>query len=434
LQYLLHTSIAFMSVLVPAATPEAGVSALYFSLFRCLFGLLMIPQVFSLVPWIHELEHSTFVFHYPYLSFIEAYSHELIYALTAVAVAASSFLALGLLPRLSAFIFLLSFGYLFLIDMSFYNNHYYLWCLLAILFAVCDTQKSISVIDFWRGQRQKTIALSNYVAFGALISIVYLYGGLVKINPDWLQGYPMRLLTAARGWAYPDAMGYFMSYAGILFDVGIAFMLWRKPTAIYILLPYLGFHLSNYFIFNIGEFPIVMIAALLVFVPIAKYNTKDILAACKLSVGGWRKYFYIVFFAFQLLFPLRSLLVGGNVAWHRQGYFFSWRMMLNSQQASYFQLMVVLPDLDKHYWVQFDKLLTFRQFSDTYHEPYFIWLLAQKLKADAIKKYGQQTIFVYAKADVTLNQHPNKPLIDQTIDLTSVPYYFFSTNSFVTKF
>jgi hypothetical protein len=409
------------------------VSARPLTLFRFLFGLLMIPQVFSLTPWIHELEKSTFVFHYPYLSFIEAYSHGLIYSLTTVALIAAALLALGFWARTAAAVFGLTFGYLFLIDMSFYNNHYYLWCLFCFLFAL-NKDTGLSALQLWRGQREKLISIAAYLPFALLISIVYFYGGAVKINADWLEGYPMRLLAAARKWPSPDFTGIFMSYAGILFDTSIAFLLWRRVKAWWLLLPYFGFHLSNYFIFNIGEFPIVMLAALLVYIPINQLNMPSIWAAAKTDIKGVRKNILIIFFAFQLIFPLRSLLVAGNVAWHRQGYFFSWRMMLNSQEAAYFQFMVQIPDKDIQYWVEFEKLLTYRQFCDTYHEPYFIWLLAQKLKADAQHKYQVANVKVFAKAMVSLNQHAPQPLIDKEIDLTTVDYSFFTTNIFVLPF
>ena len=401
------------------------------TIFRLLFGLMMIPQVFSLTPWIHELEHSTFVFHYPYFGWVDAYSHELIYVLTGVSVAAALALALGLWTRWAALTFMLAFGYLFLIDMSFYNNHYYLWCLLAFLFAL-NPDNGLSVVDLWRGQRERDTELRNYLPFALLVSIVYLYGGLVKINPDWLQGYPMRLLAAARQWSAPDFIGYFMSYSGIVFDIGVAFALWRYARAWWLLLPYVAFHMSNYFIFNIGEFPFVMIAAICVYLPFQNQTVAQIWQTFRFE--GFRRWAYTLFFAFQILFPLRSLLVSGNVAWHRQGYFFSWRMMLNNHQASYFQFLVVIPEQNHQYWVQFDKLLTFRQFSDTYHNPYFIWLLAQKLKADAQKKYKAQTVHVYAKSIVSLNQHPAKPLINTSIDLGTQPFYLFRKNNFVHDF
>lgn len=414
------------------------VEAISFSIFRFLFGMLMIPQILNLIPSIHDLSKSTYVFHYPGLSFIEAYSHELIDTIAGVGIIGAVLLALGILPRLGALIFLLSFAYLFLIDMAFYNNHYYLWCLIAFLFVCSDVHKSISIVDVIKKEYKKTISISNYIVFALLISIVYFYGGVVKLNPDWLQGYPMRMLAAARNYPFPDFAGFFMSYMGIAFDLFIWILLFRKPKAIYTIIPYLAFHLSNYFIFNIGEFPLVMLAAWFVFLPLAKIPIKEYAALLKQEFlyksHTCKTVIYTLFFLVQLLFPLRSLLTGGNVAWHRQGYYFSWRMMLNNHELIDFQFFVEMSDKNDRYAVDFSKLLSFRQFSNTYHNPYFIWLLAQKLKKDAEEKYQSANVKVYCRALITLNQHIPRPLINEKIDLGNSSYSFIAKNVFITDF
>lgn len=406
------------------------IEARSFSIFRLLFGLMMIPQIQSIVPSIHGLADSTFVFHYPYLSFIEAYSHELIDQLAAIGSLGALLLAFGIFPRIGALLFLVTFGYLFLIDMNFYNNHYYLWCLIAFLFVCSDVQQSISIIDVIKKQTNKTIDVSNYWIFAILISIVYCYGGLVKINGDWLQGYPMRMMAAARKYPAPDIVGLFMSYAGLLFDLFIWVLLWKKPKALYTIIPYLVFHGSNYFVFNIGEFPLVMLAAWFIFLPLPQANPFK----GYINFGGVRKYALYTFFAFQLIFPLRSLLVGGNVAWHQQGYYFSWRMMLNNHELVDFQFFVEIPDKNDKYAVDFRKLLSFRQFAGTYHSPLSIWQLAQKLKNDAKTKYNSTNVHVFCRSIITLNQHTPKALIDESMDLTQSEFKLFSKNDFITNF
>ena len=408
------------------------VTALHYSIVRLLFGLLMLPQVFSLVPHVHDLAQSTIVFHYPGLDFIEAYSHQLIDVLAAFAVAGATLLALGIIPRIGAFVFMCCFGYLFLIDMSFYNNHYYLWCLISFLYTVSDTHKSISVIDVFKNNTNKTIHIVNYAVLGLLISIVYFYGGVAKINPDWLQGYPMRLVTSGRGYPFPDALGLFLSYGGLVFDLAIPFLLWIKPKAWYIAIPYFAFHTSNYFMFNIGEFPLVMMAAWLLFPTLATYGAKNVFRDIwRHTESKVQLAVYTVFFAFQIIFPLRFLINVKNVAWHRQGHYFAWRMMLHNHEPEYFQYMVVMPDRNDKYFVDFQKLVTYRQLMNSFNDPYFIWKLAQKLHDDAVKKYHTANVQVYCNSRITLNQHPVRPLIKQDIDLSSQPYYFFSHNTFI---
>lgn len=411
------------------------VSAKNFSLFRFFFGLSMIQQVIDLVPHIHDLGKSTFVFHYPYLWFIEAWSHELIDFLKYISIFSAILLGLGIIPRIAAFIFMLAFGYLFLIDISFYNNHYYLWCLIAFLFVITDTHTSISIVDVLRKNTEKKIDITNYVVFGLLISIVYFYAAVAKINGDWLQGYPMRLLTANRGYPFPKILGLIMSYGGLIFDALMPFILWKKPKAWYVILPYFVFHLSNFFTFNIGVFPLVMLAGWLLFLSLSLVPSKELVAAVipKVKNHTWQSVSLILFFCFQLLFPLRCYWIGGDMAWHRQGHYFAWRMMLHNHEPKFFQYFVVFPDnKENNYSVKFDKLLTYRQLHNTFNDPYFIWLLAQKLKKDAIKKYKIDKVHVYCQSVVTLNQHPEQGLINDTIDLAAVPYHFFTKNNFIT--
>lgn len=411
---------------------KTEVSAVPLSVVRLLFGVLMFPQIFHLTPHIHQLSNSTFVFHYPYLSYIEAYSHGLIDVLAGIAAVGAGMLALGLLPRIGAFLFMCCFGYLFLIDMAFYNNHYYLWCLVAFVFTVTDTHKTISVIDLFKRNIRKTVPVSSYVIMGLLVSIVYFYGGIAKINYDWLQGQPMRLVTKSRHYPYPDLLGYFLSYVGLIFDLTIPFILWFRPKAWYVVLPYFVFHTSNYFLFNIGEFPLVMMALWLLFPVLASYGAGNALSATFLKAEKKLKLsIYIAFITFQVVFPLRFLIMLKGIAWHRQGHYFAWRMMLHNHEPEYFQYTVSLPDLHDEYEVNFAKLITYRQLVNSFNDPYFIWQLAQKLHDDAAKKYHTNNVKVYCNSVITLNHHPARPLIKPDVDLAAGPYHFYQPNNFI---
>lgn len=426
--------------LAPKKTAQTGaftdtVAAWPYSLFRFLFGALMVPQVISLLPHLHDLSQSTFVFHYPHLAFIEAYSHGLLDFLAVCAVAGAVLLALGVFSRISALVFTLSFAYLFLIERTFYNNHYYLWCLLGFLFVLSDPKEEISIRDVFRRNFGKRISVQVYLPFALMLAIVYFYGGLVKLNGDWLAGYPMRLMLKSRGVARADTLGLIMSYGGLFFDLFIWIFLFWKPRAFPVVLVYFFFHLANYFTFNIGEFPLVMMAAWLIFWPFGEQRFGEVLKTWR---HGWKWSFpntvLALFFSVQIVYPLASFAMPGKMAWDRQGYYFSWRMMLNSHEMKDFQYRVELPDVGQKYWVDFQKMLTYRQYANAYHDPYHIWLLAQKLKADAEKKYRSKDVRVYCKSVVALNQHPAQKLINDTVNLADVEYHFWSKNHFVNEF
>ncbi len=412
-------------------------SSKHLSWFRLLFGVLMLPQIYNLIPHVKELGNSCIVFHYPGLEFIEAYSYGLINFLAIIGAIGAILLALGVIPRIGALIFLICFGYLFLIDVSFYNNHYYLWCLISFLFLFVDHNNCFKAWELIKkGNLDRKINIQSYLPFAILITIVYFYGGVAKINEDWLQGYPMRLMTQAKGVPFPDITGYFLSYSGLIFDLLIGFVLWKYPKKIYVIIPYFGFHLSNYFIFNIGEFPLVMMAAWLLFANLCQVQWKDIIEGCKTIFLPKNAISMVLalFLIIQFIYPIRPLVFGEKVAWDRQGYDFTWRMMLNNYEPNYFQFLVEFPNEEQNYHVDFSKLLTYRQFYHAYHDPYMIWTLAQKLKTDAVKKYEEPNVKIHCKSLVQLNQHSAKQLINQDVDLASVDFNHFRKNQFINLF
>ena len=408
---------------------------LCFSIFRFFFGLLMIEQVASLVPFVYDLQNSTLVLHYPYLDFIEAYSLGLIAILKYTAISAAFLLAIGILPRISALLFCLSFGYLFLIDMSFYNNHYYLWCLLSFLFVLVDTDKSISIIDILRGHTDKQISDFAVQSFKILITIVYLYAAIVKINPDWLQGYPATLWFENRGFSNARLLGILMSYSGLMYDALMPVLLWFYARKIVLIVPYFLFHLINAQLFNIGMFPYVMILAWLLFYASDVQPLNVFLKELQATLfTNLKTTVFVLFMGYNILFPLRFLLYEGRTSWHRQGYYFSWRMMLDNYEPIDFKFRVKLPSLNEEYYVQFSKMITYRQFQNTYNDAYCIWKVAQKLKEDAKLKYKEPNPEVYNIAVVALNQHPAKILIDKDLNLAAVHYSLFKSNKFINEF
>lgn len=405
------------------------ISLRQYSIFRVIFGILMIPQVLSILPSIHDLSNSIIVFHYPGLDFIDAYTHELVDGLAGIAIISSIFIALGFGIRLFSILFVISFGYLFLIDISFYNNHYYLWCLIGFLFFLSKKESHLTIFQLVDKNHQRKGSLRDPFMMGLLVSIVYFFGGIAKLNPDWLQGYPMRIFIRSKGIEHFDAIGYFISYVGLFFDLLVPFLIWKYASKWWFVGVYLSFHIVNYFLFNIGEFPLVMMGALLVFVPFKGITFSFWKEYLFRSLRG--EYLLITFFIFQLVWPLRHFVIPGNVNWNRQGYYFAWRMMLNNQEVKYFQYQVRIPKLQKKYFVKMDKVLSQRQYFNCYNNPYLIWKLAMKLEADAKEKYKVKEVEVYNKSIITLNQHKETDLIKE-VDLTKYTYLHFNTNLFIT--
>ena len=64
------------------------------------------------------------------------------------------------------------------------------------------------------------------------MGVAYFFGGIAKINPDWLNGMPLRYWLKYKDdilligpLVSNDFMGYFMSYAGLALDLFVVFFL-----------------------------------------------------------------------------------------------------------------------------------------------------------------------------------------------------------------
>ena len=108
----------------------------------------------------------------------------------------------------------------------------------------------------------------------AQIGLVYVFGGLAKLNPDWLlHAQPLRIwlynatdVPMIGGLFREEWMAYAISWGGAMFDLTIAgWLLWRKTrTWAYGVL--VLFHLATALLFPaLGMFPWLMIGLTLVF-------------------------------------------------------------------------------------------------------------------------------------------------------------------------
>ncbi|TAE66035.1 MAG: HTTM domain-containing protein, partial [Bacteroidetes bacterium] len=103
--------------------------------------------------------------------------------------------------------------------------------------------------------------------------IVYFYAGIAKINYDWLiNALPLKIWLPAQdkmpliGWIFTYKITpYLFSWAGMLYDCLVPFLLaWRK-TRLLAYLAVIAFHTLTGLMFQIGVFPLVMIGATLIF-------------------------------------------------------------------------------------------------------------------------------------------------------------------------
>jgi hypothetical protein len=459
--------------------------------FRILFGLMMVFSTsrFIYLGWIDE-HYIQPIVHFRYFGFswVPIGPDWVIYTAHGIMLLASFGILIGYKYRTSVFLFFLTFTYTELIDVSYYLNHYYFVSLMAgILFFV--PANAYFSVDEKRNKVQEKREVENWVIFiiKFQLFVVYFFAGIAKINADWLlEALPLRIWLPAHDTlpfigqflVYPET-AFLFSWFGMLFDTTIIFfLLWKRTRlAAYILL--VAFHTSTGLLFQIGVFPLVMIASTLIF--FEEIFHKQVIEKTRIVVDKiWQKikpillkanliklpkeieilacgtpyvqlrerentfheslpvsYFMKIeelkeqrirkhrvnfllplYIVFQLLFPIRFLLYSGNVFWTEQGYRFAWRVMLAEKSGSAL-FYVKDGETGREGVVDNTEFLNSHQEKQMAYQPDMILQYAHFL-AGYYEKQGLVNPEIRAEVYVTLNSRPSRLLINPTVDLSKI--------------
>ncbi|MFT5585024.1 MAG: vitamin K-dependent gamma-carboxylase [Cognaticolwellia sp.] len=384
-------------------------------LFRVGFGLLAAAGAlrFVLKGWVQELllEPS---FHFAWVSWAKVPSPAVLYGLFALQIIAGLGIAWGRGTRAFTLLWLLSFGYVELLDKALYLNHYVLFTLMGLWLLVSPPQTlSGPGLPRWSLWLMRAQVLS-----------VYVWAGLAKLNTDWLmRGEPLQTWLGARAGlpvigpllAQPET-ALAMSWGGACYDLSIGFLLLHpksRPLAVVLLI---AFHVGVGLLFPIGLFPWLMVlGASALFAPdwpgrwMGSWEVKG--TPPPLRRGPTILLVGVI--TFLSLFPARGLLTPGNSAWTEQGYRFSWKVMLNEKTG----LVEYRVHQDGKTWKVYPaQELGPIQYAQLRTQPDLIRDYALHLQA----RHGGQAQ-VYAESWASLNGHPTQRLIDPALDLT-LPY------------
>jgi hypothetical protein len=320
--------------------------------------------------------------------------------------------------RISAWVFFLTFTYTELIDLTYYLNHYYFVSLIALLLAILpgasDTKDAPSV-PVW------TIRLLQFQ-----VGLVYFYAGIAKIRPEWLlDAMPLRIWLPAH--AHLPIIGqllahkltpWIFSWAGMLFDVAMPFLLWNRQTRFPAWLVGVVFHSLTGILFQIGVFPLVMMASAVIFFT----NDTKVPEKTTVSPSFWKtslaQAFFVIWVGFQLLFPWRYLLYDNHLFWSEEGYRFGWRVML-IEKAGTATFYVTDPESGREGAVDNSLFLNAHQEKQMAMQPDMILQFAHFL-AKKFEKPGYPPPKVRAEVWVTLNGAPSKLLFDPKLNLTEI--------------
>ena len=280
------------------------------------------------------------------------------------------------------------------------------------------------------------------------VGIPYFFGGIAKINADWLRGYPLKdwLLGDLN---FPIIGQYFtehwmvmiMSYSGLLLDLAVVPVLLFKRTRVIGFIAICLFHLMNVELFEIGIFPWFMIAATsLYFSPnwprklIQKIGFKGDKTQETNDFKPNPKYPKVIlyglgiFFAIQVFLPMRHLLIKGNVHWTEEGHKYTWHMKLRSKEGST-EFMVKNKATDELIEVNIGGYLQDWQERKMDGNPQMIWKFAKFLK----EEYGRMgvDVEVYAQALASLNGRAYQYIIDPNVDLAAQKKPFFGNAKWI---
>lgn len=431
------------------AAPVDGASL---AVFRVCFGLLMIGDVWQYWAngWItSDYVEPTFHFTYFLFPFVRPWPGDGMYWHFGALGLLATLITLGLWYRLAAWGFFLAFTYLFLLDKACYLNHNYLICLLSLLLAIVPAQSAWS-LDAWRHRKESGLPASpnqpcydgtvprwSILLLRAQVTLVYFFAGIAKLNYDWLvREEPLHLWLRDRAhWslvppvlALPGAL-QLMTYGSTLFDLSAGFLLWGRrtfwPTAAVALV----FHLVNNYLFHIGVFPWLCLAALTLF-PNPGWPRRWLPGAARTIPADARRPASVrrrtalvvlhLYLAVQLLVPLRHWLYPGNVSWTEEGHRFAWHMMLRHKDIETFAMSLTDPRTGARRQIDPRDYLNRRQLREMSRRPDMILQFAHHVADLEQARTGVRPV-VNVRVVASLNARPYQELIDPTVDLAAQP-------------
>ena len=398
---------------------------------------------FWLKGWIEEL-YILPKFHFSYYGFewvkpIGEYT----YILFLICFISTVFITLGYKYRVSIITFFISFTYIELMDKTTYLNHYYFISILSFLLIFLPLHSTFSIDSFLKKKSFSKVPNWSIDSIKLLITIVYLYAGIAKINSDWLfEAMPLKIWLTSKYdlpligelFLQENWVHYIMSWGGMLYDLSIPFLLMYQRTRVMAFIFVVFFHLFTLVLFPIGMFPHIMIfSAMIFFSPrfhkkviqklksaivklygsLKNYTSKSI-EYYKIKNEEYVRIVLVLFFLIQLILPFRYNLYPGELFWHEQGYRFSWRVML-IEKIGYTNFKIKDPKNGTSFIVDSSKHLTSFQLKQMSFQPDFILEFAHYL--GDIYSTDETKVEVYAESYVALNGRASRRFIDPEINL-----------------
>lgn len=393
-----------------------------FVVFRVGFGLLAAAAALRFMArgWVDSLLVAP-AFHFAWVPGLAVSTRPVLYLLFGVQVVGGVALAVGRWPRTGVLLWLLSFGYVELLDKALYLNHYVLmslwglWLLGLPVHRVGSAGEGMPRFCLWLLRLQ--------------VASVYLWAGVAKLNVDWLLGAePLRTWLGARAdvplvgpWLAQPQTAYAMAWAGAAFDLTVPFLLLWPRTRVAAMCAVLAFHATVGLLFPIGVFPWLMVlSATLLLSPSWPRRWLRLVtfqpAAGPTPSTTWLRASAVGVLALLVVcWPARFLLSGTEVNWSERGFRFAWRVML-VEKTGMVDYRVLEPASGRVWRVMPSAELTPLQHKQMRTQPDMIRDYALHLREQHAAQ--GRAVEVYADAWASLHGRPAQRLIDPRVDLT----------------
>ena len=444
----------FLQRLCAALFKPVDISFLVY--FRIVFGGIMLWEVtrFFQYGWINRYYIEPAI-HFTYYGFswIKPWPGNGMYVHFIVLGVAAVFILVGFFYRAAATVFFLGFTYVFLLEHARYLNHFYLVCLISFLLIFLPANRAFSVDALlWPKIRSDALEAWTLWLLRAQVGIAYFFGGIAKLNSDWLLGgEPMRIwlspftkLPLFGPMLQSERVVYGFVYGGLLLDLLIVpLLLWRR-TRLFAFFAAIVFNVMNSILFSIGIFPWFMLAASIIFFPpdlmrrfvraiksqghsgLESPPGQPAVETSTVSVAKnvwpltprqkrivWLLATYMVV---QLVMPLRHYLYPGDVSWTEEGHNFSWHMKLRTK-SGHALFTITHPQSGQTWTVDPETYLPKWQLVKMTTKPDLIVQFAHYL-AEQKRREGYDNVEVRARVMASLNGRKPQSMVDPNVDLT----------------
>jgi vitamin K-dependent gamma-carboxylase len=419
------------------------VDAASLAFLRVVFGCVMLVEIsrYWSHGWIREhFVEPKFFFSYPLFGWVRPLPATWLTVQFDVLAFAAMCIVLGLFTRIAAAVFAVLFAWWFLSDQTNYLNHFYLITLVSFLFVFVPTNRAFALDTRFQGS--DTVPVWAVWMFRFQIGVPYFFGGIAKLNPDWLAGEPMRMWL--RDMKSVPLLGsvctqewcvYGFVVGGLLLDLLVVPGLLWKRTRPFAFAAALLFHGTNAILFSIGIFPWLMIAATTIFFEpdwprrlvalaprtrVARPRSAaspaevEITPARSLAMAG-----LAAWIALQLFLPLRHFLYPGYASWTEEGHLYSWHMKLRDK-TGYGDFFARDAATGASWKIDPREYLVKRQEREMYEHPDEILQFAHHV-ADEYARAGKGRLEVRARILVSLNGRKPQLIVDPDVDLAAQP-------------